>query len=68
MNINLRVRLSTGDAAWLCFRHAVLRALGTDQNIELEVYEYGEHWGGPTSCVDCRIDVERRAAKGRDKT
>lgn len=54
MAIELQVKYSTEDAAWLCFRHAVKRAMaGEDVQVEVDDYYDNEYYVGTISCVDC---------------
>jgi len=53
MNIDLKIRFSTEEIGWLCFRHAVKRALaGEDVKVDIDDFD-SEYYMGSTSCKDC---------------
>lgn len=59
MELNIRIRYSTESASWLCFRHAVQRAMkGEDVSTDVNNYD-SEHYMGRTSCVDCEEEEEQ---------
>ncbi len=62
MEIKIQARFHTEEISWLCFRHAILRALsGEDVELELDDYD-SEYYHGPRVCEDCKRERAERCA------
>jgi len=57
MELKLKVRFSTVNEPWLCFRHAIKAAL-TGQEVRIDVDDFGsEHYLGTTVCRECEEEA-----------
>lgn len=52
--MNMEIKYQTKDGKWLCFKHAVKRAV-KDEDIYPVIDEFGSEYDmRNTDCVDCR--------------
>ena len=59
MQIDLKIRFSTEDIEWLCFRHAIKRAMA-GEDIMTGIEDSEHCWFN--KCDDCKAESEAREA------
>jgi hypothetical protein len=58
MEIGIEIKYQSAEGKWLCFTHAVKRAL-QNENITPVVDDFGSEYDmRDTSCIDCRSQID----------